>query len=132
MYTIGEAAERAVLPTKTVRYYSDIGLVRPEGRSASGYRVYGPQELAKLVFVRRARAFGFSIEECRELLALYEDRSRASADVKRITLEKLDEIEARLTELGALRDELRHLASSCAGDTRPDCPILGAFATAPA
>lgn len=127
---IGEAADAAALPVKTVRYYADIGLVVPEGRSGAGYRVYGKEEIAKLAFVRRARAFGFSVEECRELLALYEDRGRASADVKRIALERLAEIELRLKELKSLRDELRLLADACAGDHRPDCPILGAFAKA--
>lgn len=126
--TIGKAATAAGLPVKTVRYYADIGLVVPQGRSGADYRVYGAGEIAKLAFVRRARAFGFSVEECRELLGLYEDRGRASADVKRIALERLDEIETRLAELGRLRDELRHLADACAGNHRPDCPILGAFA----
>lgn len=129
-YRIGEAAEAARLPVKTVRYYADIGLVMPEGRSEAGYRVYGPEEVAKLAFVRRARAFDFSIDECRELLGLYEDRGRASADVKRIALERLGEIETRLAELNSLRDELKRLADSCAGDDLPDCPILGAFANA--
>ena len=127
-YRIGEAAQRAGLPSKTVRYYADIGLVEPGGRSNSGYRVYGAEEVAKLGFVRRARAFGFSVEECRELLGLYGDRGRASAEVKRIALERLAQIEERLRELEGLRDELRHLADACAGDQRPDCPILGAFA----
>lgn len=128
MYTIGEAAAAAGLPTKTVRYYADIGLVIPDGRSPAGYRVYGQQEVAKLAFVRRARSFDFSIEECRELLGLYEDRGRASAEVKRIALERLGEIDRRLAELHALRDELGHLADACAGNARPDCPILGALA----
>lgn len=127
-YAIGQAAEKAGLPVKTVRYYADIGLVVPEGRSEAGYRIYGDEEVAKLAFVRRARAFDFSVEECRDLLGLYEDRGRASADVKRIALERLEEIERRLKELEGLRDELRHLADACAGDHRPDCPILGAFA----
>ena len=127
-YRIGEAAQRAGLPPKTVRYYADIGLVEPGGRLDSGYRVYGAEEVAKLGFVRRARAFGFSVGECRELLGLYGDRGRASAEVKRIALERLAQIEERLRELEGLRDELRHLADACAGDQRPDCSILGAFA----
>jgi len=126
--TIGRAAEQAGLPVKTVRYYADIGLVEPEGRSASGYRVYSRDDVARLTFVRRARAFGFTVEECRGLLALYGDNARASADVKRIALEHLDQIDARLAELQGLRDELQRLASACAGDARPDCPILGAMA----
>lgn len=128
-YKIGQAAAASGLPVKTVRYYADIGLVVP-GRTEADYRVYSDGEVAKLTFVRRARAFGFSVEECRELLGLYEDRDRASADVKRIALERLAEIETRLAELERLRDELRHLADACAGNQRPDCPILGAFAAA--
>lgn len=121
---IGDAARAAGLPTKTVRYYADIGLVAPTARRANGYRDYGAQEVSKLRFVQRARSFGFSIEDCRELLALYEDRSRASADVKAIALERLAEIEAKMAELQSLHDELRHLADCCSGDQRPDCPIL--------
>ncbi|MEL6477454.1 MAG: Cu(I)-responsive transcriptional regulator [Pseudomonadota bacterium] len=124
---IGEAAKAADLPVKTVRYYADIGLVTPV-RSASGYRQYGPAELAKLIFARRARAFGFSIEEVRELLSLYEDRNRSSADVKEIAQRRLEEIERRMAELTALRAELTHLVDTCRGDHRPDCPILSRLA----
>lgn len=127
---IGGAAKRARLAVKTVRYYADIGLVVPRERSESGYRLYGAPEIARLAFVRRARAFGFSVEDCRRLLGLYDDRTRASADVKAIAEAKLADIEVRLTEMLELRDELRRLASACAGDERPDCPILHAMATA--
>lgn len=121
---IGQAAERSGLPVKTVRYYADIGLVKPESRAGNGYRDYGPSEVSKLAFVRRARAFGFSVEECRGLLSLYEDRSRSSRDVKAIALQRIEEIEARMAELQSLHDELTRLAVSCHGDDRPDCPIL--------
>ena len=121
---VGEAATRAGLPTKTVRYYADIGLVKPEARSQAGYRMYGPTEVGKLAFVRRARAFGFSVAECRELLGLYEDKSRSSRDVKAIAQARLHEIDARLAEMAKLRDELSHLVHACHGDERPDCPIL--------
>lgn len=126
--TIGRAAEACGLPVKTVRYYADIGLVVPEGRSASGYRVYGPAEIGRLGFVRRARAFGFSVEECRELLGLQEDAGRASAKVKRLAVGHLQAIDARLSELRRLRDELQDLADACAGDDGAECPILGAMA----
>ena len=125
---IGEVARAAGLPVKTVRYYADIGLVVPDGRRESGYRQYSETELAKLVFVRRARAFGFSVDDVRELLGLYEDRARSSADVKRIASAKLAEIETRLRELLALRHELTGLVEACHGDDRPDCPILTRFA----
>lgn len=126
---IGAAAKASGLPVKTVRYYADIGLVIPEGRSESGYRQYTSPELNKLIFARRARAFGFSIEATRELLSLYEDRNRSSADVKRIAQGRLADIEAKMQELQALRDELSHLVSACRGDARPDCPIISGFAS---
>ena len=125
---IGAAAKETGLPVKTIRYYADIGLVTPSGRTEAGYRQYTRSELNKLVFVRRARAFDFSIEETRELLSLYEDRNRSSADVKRIALGRLDDIEAKMNELRALRDELSHLVEACRGDDRPDCPIITGFA----
>lgn len=125
---IGAAAKAAELPVKTVRYYADIGLVTPSGRSETGYRQYMPSELSKLIFARRARAFGFSIDETRELLSLYEDRNRSSADVKAIAQGKLTEITGKMTELQALHDELAHLVQACRGDDRPDCPIIRGFA----
>lgn len=121
---IGDAARASGLPTKTVRYYADIGLVNPAARQGNGYRDYGDPEVHKLRFVQRARGFGFSIDDCRELLALYEDRERASADVKAIALERIGEIEAKMAELQTLKDELTRLATACNGDDRPDCPIL--------
>lgn len=128
MYKISDAAKRADLTVKTVRYYADIGLVEPAGRSGSGYRLYAEPDIAKLGFVGRARRYSFSIEQCRELLSLYEDDQRPSAEVKRITLEKIDEIDWRLAELQALRDELQHLVGSCQGNSRPDCPIINKLA----
>lgn len=128
MYTIGTAAKKADMPTKTIRYYADIRLVTPVGRSEKGYRLYDDRALRRLIFVRRARAFGFSVETCRNLLALYSDQSRASADVKAIALNHLSEIDAKLRELQTLRDELARLANTCAGDDRADCPILTGLA----
>ena len=126
---IGAAAKACGLPVKTVRYYADIELVVPSGRSETGYRLYTQPELRKLVFARHARAFGFSIDETRELLSLYQDRDRSSADVKRIATAKLEEIEAKMQELQALHDELAHLVHACRGDHRPDCPIISGFAS---
>lgn len=120
---IGEVANRCGLPAKTIRYYEDIGLIRPQ-REANGYRRFSPKDAQKLAFLKRARTLGFSVEECRVLLSLYEDKSRASADVKRIAKRHLSEIDAKLAELQAMRHTLSHLVSSCAGDARPDCPIL--------
>ncbi len=121
---ISVASKAAGLPTKTVRYYADIGLVPAPARSASGYRSYNDASVRKLVFVRRAREFGFSISECRDLLGLYEDRQRSSADVKRIATGRLQEIAEKQRELQSLHDELAHLVDACRGDDRPDCPII--------
>lgn len=121
---IGTIARRADLPTKTVRYYADIGLVLPSDRSSAGYRIYSEIELNKLRFVRSARSFGFSVEECRELLGLYEDRDRSSRDVKRMAQQRIKQIEDKMAELQSLHDELARLAESCHGDDRADCPIL--------
>ena len=124
---VGEAAQQAGLPVKTVRYYADIGLVAPMGRSEAGYRIYGPNEVSKLAFIRRARAFDFSIEDCRELLGLYQDETRSSRDVKAMALTRLAQIDQKLAELNVLRDELARVAKECRGDNRPDCPILNSF-----
>jgi len=124
---ISQAAKASGLPTKTVRYYADIGLVKSNGRSDAGYRTYADPEIRKLVFVRRAREFGFSIDECRGLLGLYEDQGRSSADVKQIASKRLEEIEEKQRELQSLHDELAHLVKACRGDNRPDCPIIDYF-----
>lgn len=124
---VGQAADQAGLPVKTVRYYADIGLVEPMGRSPAGYRIYGETEVSKLTFIRRARAFDFSIQDCRELLGLYQDEERSSRDVKTMALKRLDQIDDKLSELNKLRDELARVANECHGDNRPDCPILNSF-----
>lgn len=121
---ISKASHAAELPIKTVRYYADIGLVEPAARTEAGYRSYDDAAIRKLVFVRRSREFGFSIEECRELLDLYTDDDRSSADVKKIASKRLTEIEEKQRELQCLHDELSHLVKSCKGDHRPDCPIM--------
>jgi Cu(I)-responsive transcriptional regulator len=120
---ISEVAQRTDLPPKTIRYYEDIGLIRPERRE-NGYRVFSEADLHKLAFLGRARALGFSIEDCRTLLALYEDETRASGDVKRVAREHLERIEDKIAQLQSMRDTLTHLVRECAGDARPDCPIL--------
>ena len=120
---ISDVAERTALPPKTIRYYEEIGLIRPQ-RGENGYRVFTETDLHKLAFLGRARTLGFSIEECRTLLALYEDESRASADVKRLARDHLARIEEKIAQLQSMRDTLTQLVQACAGDTRPDCPIL--------
>lgn len=120
---IGDVARRADLPAKTIRYYEEIGLIKPL-RDTNGYRSFRESDLHKLVFLGRARRLGFSIEDCRTLLALWEDKDRASADVRRIARGHLDEIDSKIADLTRMRDTLSTLVESCAGDARPDCPIL--------
>lgn len=120
---IGTAAEMAKLPPKTIRYYEDIDLLRPS-RAANGYRDYSSQDVHRLRFLQRARSLGFTIEECRHLLSLYDDKNRASADVKALAMEKVAEIDRKVEELKSLRATLATLAAHCHGDNRPDCPII--------
>lgn len=121
---IGEAATRSGLPAKTIRYYEDIGLISAPSRRPSGYRDYAARDVHVLRFLHRARDLGFSVEECRQLLALYNDRERASADVKKLAEERIAAIDEKIRQLGALRATLSDLARRCHGDDRPDCPIL--------
>lgn len=127
---IGEAATQSGLPAKTIRYYEDIGLVAPQ-RSENGYRDFAENDLHKLAFVQRARSLGFSIEECRALLSLYDDRARASADVKALAKAHLTQIEEKVASLQAMHETLSTLVHKCNGDDRPDCPILDGLAGAP-
>ena len=117
---IGAAAKKSGLSVKTVRFYSDIGLISPDKSTESNYRIYSNQDVEKLLFVGKARRFDFSIEECRELLSLYEN--------KKITLKKIEEIEQRMAELNSLKTELKRVSRNCNGDQRPDCPIIGFLA----
>jgi len=121
---IGQAAEASGVNAKMIRYYEQIGLIEPPARSHSGYRVYAEPNVHTLRFVRRARSLGFSVEETGSLLALWRDRSRASADVKTLALKHVAELEEKAAALQAMAATLRHLASHCHGDQRPDCPIL--------
>ena len=124
---IGKAAQLSGLTVKAVRYYSDIGIIKPNVSVDTGYRDFSDTDLAKLQFVAKARKFNFSLDDCRELLALYENTKRSSREVKALTLEKIAEIDTKLTELNMLRDQLSRLASACQGDDRPNCPILDAL-----
>ena len=128
---IGKAAELAGLTVKTVRHYADIQVVIPEKNDKTGYRKFSSADVAKLQFIGKARRFGFSVQECRELLALYEDTKRSSREVKTLTLMKIAEIDHKLQELKSLRSQLTDLASSCQGNERPDCPILNALSSEP-
>ena len=124
---IGKAAKLSNLTVKTVRYYADIGLVRPLKNNRTGYRDFSEDDLARLQFVAKARKFNFSIQECEELLSLYSDKNRSSKEVKALTLDKISEIDAKLIELKHLRRQLSFLANNCKGNDRPECPILEAL-----
>ncbi len=121
---IGSVAEATGLPAKTIRYYESIGLVGPAERSTGNYRLYGDREVMMLRFIERARRLGFSLKEVKELLALWHDRQRASADVRRLAEAQMRRLDERLAELGEMRRSLEHLVARCHGDHRPDCPIL--------
>ena len=125
---IGPVAKRSGVPAKTIRYYEEIGLIAKPERTAGGYRAYDEQDVDILRFANRARGLGFSIKDVRNLLALYQDRERASADVKSIALEHVEEINSKIEELDSMRRTLLHLADKCQGGERPDCPILDELA----
>ena len=127
---VGTAARRSGLPAKTIRYYEDIGLISP-ARAANGYRDYADEDIHRLSFLRRARGLGFSIEDCRQLMALYRDKARASHDVREIALNHIDAIEEKVRELQGMRATLQKLVHACHGDNRPDCPILDDMAGKP-
>lgn len=129
---IGEAAKRSGVSAKMIRYYESIGLIEAALRTQAQYRVYEPDDVHTLRFVRRSRHLGFSLEETRALLALWRDKSRASADVKQLAMSHVRDLEAKAAELQAMADTLRHLAEHCHGDGRPDCPILSDLAAPPA
>jgi len=121
---IGEASRASGVSAKMIRYYEQIGLIRPPLRTDSNYRVYGPDEVHLLRFIKRARTLGFSVEETSALLGLWQDRSRASAEVRDIAVGHIDALETKIAELQGMVKTLRHLVHCCAGDNRPDCPIL--------
>lgn len=125
---IGEAAALSGVTAKMIRYYESIGVIAPGRRTQAGYRVYGDDDLHVLRFVRRARSLGFSLERIKELLSLWQDRQRASADVKTIALGHVAELNRRIAELTEMRDTLQTLAACCKGNDRPDCPILQGLA----
>jgi len=126
---IGDLSREARVPTKTIRYYEQVGLLPEPARGANGYRHYEAVDIDRLVFLRRARAFGFTLEECRRLLDLLNDSDRKSADVKALTKSHLAELDAQLLELRALRKQLGELADACAGDEGAECAILDALQT---
>ena len=127
---IGAAAKKASLPPKTIRYYEEIDLIRP-ARGENGYRRYDDGDVNRLRFLQRARGLGFTIDECRQLLSLYDDDNRSSADVKAMAMAKIAEIEHKIVALKSLKDALAVLCDHCEGDQRPDCPIIDELAGRP-
>jgi MerR family copper efflux transcriptional regulator len=121
---IGEASERSGLPAKTIRYYEQIGLIDPPRRRASGYRNYDDTDVQTLLFVQRARSLGFSIEDCRDLLALYRARDLSPSMLKALALARIAQIDSKIGELMSIRATLSALAERCHGDDRPQCAIL--------
>lgn len=121
---IGKASEASGVSAKMIRYYESIELIPEVSRTAAGYRDYSDKDVHRLRFIRRARDLGFSVDQMSELLALWQDRGRASADVKRIALEHVAELERKAQQLMEMSETLSHLAGNCQGDSRPDCPII--------
>ena len=122
---IGQASAASGVSERMIRHYEKIGLMPKAARRDSGYRDYDERDVNTLLFIRRARDLGFPIEEIGKLLALWQDRGRASADVKALALARAAELKRKAKELDAMRRSLEHLAANCHGDDRPDCPILG-------
>src|ERR1041385_1018782 len=121
---MGAVAEAPGLPAKPIRYYESIGLVGPARRTGGNYRLYDERDVRTLRFIERARRLGFSLKEVAELLTLWRDRHRASADVRRLAQAQIRRVDERLSELQGMRRSLQHLMERCHGDERPDCPIL--------
>ncbi|MEO7159779.1 MAG: Cu(I)-responsive transcriptional regulator [Polaromonas sp.] len=125
---IGQAAAQSGVSAKMVRHYESLGLLPQIHRTDAGYRQYGDKQVHTLRFIRRARTLGFSMAEIAELLKLWQNQDRASADVKRIAEAHVADLERRIAEMQAMRQTLAQLAHCCAGDSRPDCPILSGLA----
>ena len=124
MLSIGKLSRATGVKVPTIRYYEQIGLLPQTGRSAGNQRLYDPPLVERLRFIRHARDLGFPLEDVRRLLALWRDRGRASAEVKRLALAHVAALETKAESLRSMADSLRHLAAHCHGDDRPDCPIL--------
>ncbi len=121
---IGQASAMSGVSAKMIRYYEGVGLIRAPGRSGAGYREFGEADVNELRFIRRARNLGFPVDEIVRLLSLWRDRGRSSREVKAIASRHIADLDARIGEMQAMADALRDLAAACAGDDRPDCPIL--------
>lgn len=121
---IQEASRQSGMPAKTIRFYEEIGLLRPAARAANGYRQFGENDVRTLKFIQRARSLGFAVEDVQKLLSLWQDKRRESARVKQLALEHAADIDARIRQLESMKCAVLDVASRCHGDNRPDCPIL--------
>lgn len=121
---ITQIATQTSLTPKSIRFYEQKGLITPPMRSANGYRQYTQTHVTELTLLHQARAVGFSLPECKELLELYKNPHRRSADVKEKTLAKIADIEAQIKKLQLMKQQLMNLASQCPGDDSQDCPII--------
>jgi len=121
---IGQAADASGVSAKMIRYYEKTGLIETAERTASGYRVYTSNDIHTLRFIRRARDLGFSVPQIQNLLALWHNRDRSSADVKAVAVEHIDQLCEKVSQMEEMIATLRHLAEKCSADDRPDCPIL--------
>jgi MerR family copper efflux transcriptional regulator len=121
---IGDTASASGVSAKMIRHYESIGLIAPAARTEAGYRVYGERDVQVLQFIHRSRALGFSLEQIRTLLALWQDKQRASKDVRAMARQHIDELDRKIADMQAMRRTLETLATRCHGDERPDCPIL--------
>ena len=126
---IGEAAKRSGVTAKMIRHYESLGLLKQARRTASGYRLYDDPDVHTLRFIRRARDLGFSIKEIQQLVGLWQNRRRASGDVRRIAQGHISALDAKIAELQGMRRSLEQLVHHCHGDHRPDCPILDDLAS---
>lgn len=124
MMNIGTASRESGVSVKMMRHYESIGLLPKAARTEGNYRLYGPNDVHILRFIRRARSLGFSMDEIRELLGLWQSKTRSSVAVKKIARRHVDELKAKITELEAMVSTLEHLMHHCHGDHRPECPIL--------
>ncbi len=127
MLNISQVAKQTGLSAKTIRYYESIALIGPPPRGDNGYRYYNDSVLKELNFVKRARDAGFNLEQCKELVALYKDEGRSSAQVKTLTLDKITEIKDKISQLQLMLETLQQLADQCHGDEHPECPIIQEF-----
>ncbi|MCG2584191.1 Cu(I)-responsive transcriptional regulator [Massilia sp. TS11] len=130
MHNIGEAAKLSGVSAKMIRHYESIGLIQAVNRTEAGYRLYGESDIRVLQFIQRARALGFSLEQIGNLLTLWQDKNRASKDVRALAKRHLAELDEKISELQAMKRTLEHLAACCHGDQRPDCPIIETLAAA--